>query len=266
MKIKINLIGGGFTHTLSTNEQEPKYIQWVNSGGDISIHVDDGMLKPTNSFTKNYGWLCESKTIIPEMYNWCRTNLDFLKSKFIKVFTHDVELSLISDIFQLIQCSGKSFINDGLIHKKTKLVSMIASNKNMCSEHLFRHEMIQKFSNQCDHFGRGFNQIDNKVDGLKDYCFSIAIENATYSNMFTEKLTDCFMCGTIPIYHGISNIGDFFDTNGIIILNEDFKIEDLSYELYYDKMDSIEKNLAKSIDLLLAEDYIYLNYIKDYEK
>lgn len=266
MRVKINLIGGGFSHTLSTNESPPKYIEWVGSGGEISIHVDGGLMFSTNPNTKNYGWLCESKTIIPDKYNWCKENVQTLKNKFIKVFTHDAELASISDIFQLTQCSGKSFINDGLIYPKTKLVSMIASNKKMCSEHIFRHEIIQKYANQCDHFGRGFNPIENKVDGLKDYCFSFAIENATYSNMFTEKITDCFMCGTIPIYHGITNIGDFFDTDGIIVLDDNFKIEDLSFELYHDKMTSIKKNLALSIDLLLAEDYIYLNYIKNYEK
>lgn len=266
MKVKINLIGGGFSHTLSTNESAPKYIEWVGSGGEISIHVDGGLMLPINRETRNYGWLCESKTIIPEKYAWCLNNIETLRAKFIKVFTHDVELASVSDIFQLTQCSGKSFIQHGELYPKTKLVSMIASSKVMCSDHQYRQTIINKYSGQCDHFGRGFNPIVNKADGLRDYYFSFALENATYSNMFTEKLTDCFMCGTIPIYYGITNIGDFFDTNGIIILDENFKIEDLSYELYVSKMESIEKNLALSIDLLLSEDYIYLNYIKNYEK
>ena len=88
------------------------------------------------------------------------------------------------------------------------------------------------------------------------------MENATYPNMFTEKITDCFMTGTIPIYYGISNIGDYFDTNGIITLNDDFKIEDLSFELYQSKIESVEKNLHLAIDLLVAEDYIYKNFIE----
>ena len=68
------------------------------------------------------------------------------------------------------------------------------------------------------------------------------------------------------IYYGISNIGDYFDTNGIIIIDDKFEINDLTFDLYQDKIESIKKNLALSIDLLLAEDYIYLNYIKNYEK
>jgi hypothetical protein len=70
------------------------------------------------------------------------------------------------------------------------------------------------------------------------------------------------MTGTIPIYYGISNIGDYFDTNGIITLDDNFKIEDLSFELYESKIKSIEKNLQLAIDLLVAEDYIYKNFIE----
>jgi hypothetical protein len=123
--------------------------------------------------------------------------------------------------------------------------------------------MIKKFSNLCDHYGRGFNEIPNKIDGLKDYCFSITMENATYSIMFTEKLTDCFMSGTIPIYYGMKNIGDFFNKDGIIILNDDFKIEDLTFDLYHTKINAVIDNFKRSNELLVAEDYIYLKYIKN---
>lgn len=264
MKAKINMIGGGFQHSISTNDLEPKFVEWVKGVNlaPISIYIDNGLRLPINIDTKNYGWLCESKTIIPSHYDWCRENIDILKNKFIKVFTHDVELAKLSDIFQLTQCSAKSYFAHGEMYPKSKLVSMIASNKTMCSEHLYRQQMIQKFSSKCDHFGRGYRQIANKEDGLKDYCFSIVMENATYANMFTEKITDCLMTGTIPIYYGISNIGDYFDANGIITLNDDFKIEDLSFELYESKIESVKKNLQLAIDLLVAEDYIYKNFIE----
>ena len=205
--------------------------------------------------------MCESKTIIGDIYDWVENNIQYLEQNFIKVFTHDLQLSKKSKIFQLTQCSAKSFIEHGEICKKTKLVSMIASNKRMCNEHIYRQQIIQKYSNRCDHFGRGFKEISEKKDGLSDYCFSIVVENATYPNMFTEKITDCFMTGTIPIYHGIENIGDFFDIDGIIKLTDNFKIEDLSFDLYYSKMDSIIKNLDYSLNLLSSEDYIFRNFL-----
>lgn len=264
IKDKINMVGGGFQHSISTNDLEPKYIEWVKDGSaPISIHIDNGLRFPINPNTKNYGWLSESKTIIPLQYKWCLQNINFLKNNFIKVFTHDVELSKTSDIFQLTHASTKSFLPHGEIYPKTKLVSMIASNKTLCEEHRFRQKMIKKYSNKCDHFGRGYNFLKNKEDGLKDYCFSFAIENGTYPNMVSEKITDCFMTGTIPIYYGINNIGDYFNTDGIIILDDNFKIEDLSFELYYSKMDAVIDNFKRSIDFPLAEDYIFKTFIED---
>lgn len=263
-KQKINLIGGGFRHTVSTNNQPPKYVEWVINGtsAPISIHVDDGLKISTNQKTKNYGWLCESKTINSNLYSWCLKNIDELSKKFISIFTHDVELSKMSELFVLTQCSAKSFLVDEKIYEKSKLVSMIASNKRMCQEHIFRQSIIKKYSKSCDHYGRGYNEISDKLLGLKDYCFSFAMENATYPNMYTEKITDCFVTGTIPIYYGIPNIGDFFNTDGIIILDDEFKIEDLSFELYHSKMNAIIDNFNISKNLLVAEDYIFINFIK----
>ena len=262
-KLKINLIGGGFQHSPSTSGFNPKYITWVknNYTAPISMYVDNALQMGVNPNTKNYGWLCESKTINGYLYNWCINNIDYLKKTFILVFTHDVSLSLVSDIFALVQCSGKSFLAEGKVYEKTKLVSMIASNKRICSEHMFRQDIIKKYSDKCDHFGRGFKEIADKSTGLKDYCFSFALENATYSNMFTEKLTDCFMTGTIPIYYGMSNIGEFFNADGIIKLDENFKIEDLSFELYNSKLEAVKENFRLADDLLVAEDYIYKKFL-----
>jgi len=89
------------------------------------------------------------------------------------------------------------------------------------------------------------------------------MENGNYPNMISEKITDCFMTGTIPVFYGIKNIGDFFDSNGIIELNDEFMIEDLSWDLYYSKMDSIKNNFKTAMNMLVAEDYIYLKYIKN---
>lgn len=262
---EINLIGGGFQHSPSTSGFDPLYLKWVKGPytSPISFYIDNSITSTPDPNTRNYGWIVESKTIIGGVYEWAKNNIEFLKGNFILVFTHDVELSKLSDVFALVQCSGKSFIDKGSIYEKTKLVSMIASNKTMCEEHIFRQKMIEKYSNQCDHYGRGFNEIPNKVDGLKDYCFSITMENATYSNMFTEKLTDCFMTGTIPIYYGMENIGDFFNKDGIIILNDDFKIEDLTFDLYKSKINAVIDNFKRANKLLVAEDYIYLKYIKN---
>lgn len=268
MKTKIILVGGGFTHSVSEINRMTKYFDWTfeKSESEFCFFIDDAISSDVNPLKKNYGWLRESKTIIPKYYSWAKKNIIVLKEKFIKVFTHDLELSKTSDIFELIPCDMKSTFTRGEIYPKNKLVSMISSNKNMCEEHKYRLRMVEKYRNKCDLFGNGFNYIKDKQEGLKDYCFSITIENSTYPNMITEKITDCFMTGTIPIYYGINNIGDFFDKDGIIQLTDEFKIEDLSFDLYYSKMNSIKKNLETSMNLSLTEDYIYKNFIENARK
>ena len=125
-----------------------------------------------------------------------------------------------------------------------------------------------------DHYGRGFanelpwsyeyNGIEEsgKLIGLKDYRFSFAFENENYDSAFCEKLTDCFATGTVPIFWGSPNIGEYFDLDGIIIFDENMDVDSLSEELYLSKMDSIKRNFQLSIDLPSSEDYIYLNYLK----
>ena len=54
-------------------------------------------------------------------------------------------------------------------------------------------------------------EIEHKLDALKDYQFSIAIENTPEDGYFTEKLTDCILTDTTPIYIGCPNIEDYFN-------------------------------------------------------
>lgn len=53
------------------------------------------------------------------------------------------------------------------------------------------------------------------------YQYSIIIENSQQDNYFSEKLVDCLLSKTIPIYWGCPNIGAFFDTTGWILLDKD---------------------------------------------
>mmetsp|Transcript_3280 Transcript_3280/g.6506 ORF Transcript_3280/g.6506 Transcript_3280/m.6506 type:complete len:447 (-) Transcript_3280:263-1603(-) len=51
---------------------------------------------------------------------------------------------------------------------------------------------------------------------LFDVQFHIAIENIVQDDYFTEKILDCFLTCTVPVYVGCPNIGKYFDIEGII--------------------------------------------------
>lgn len=112
------------------------------------------------------------------------------------------------------------------IHDKTKLISMIYSFKNWTEGHILRHRVADMNIENLDLYGDGsVNPIKFKEEGLKDYQYSITIENSRAKYYYTEKLLDCFATGTVPIYWGCKNIGNYFDEKGILQFE---KLEDLA--------------------------------------
>jgi len=126
--------------------------------------------------------------------------------------------------------------------------------------HRLRLQWVERLWGQVDMYGRGFNEIALKEEGLCDYMFSVAIENGQYETYFTEKLLDCFATGTIPVYLGAPDIGKVFNIDGIITLSDEFYISD---EVYYSKMDAIKDNLDRAKKMEVLEDYIWENYLKE---
>ena len=60
--------------------------------------------------------------------------------------------------------------------------------------------------------------LDGKVELFLDFQFSLVIENSRQKHYFTEKLIDCLITKTIPIYYGCPNIAEYFNTQGWILL------------------------------------------------
>jgi len=58
--------------------------------------------------------------------------------------------------------------------------------------------------------------LGDKKEPMFDCMFHIAIENTSIANYFSEKLVDCFQSYTVPIYYGCTNIGEYFNEDGII--------------------------------------------------
>lgn len=237
--------------------------EWVRDGsGDASIFIDSMIPQVINSPLKNkFCWLLESRSVIPDIFNFVENNREELLKHCVVIFTCDENLAKL-DGFAYVPSNAGSWVEDRKVHEKTKLISMISSYKTISSGHAKRMEYVEKFKNDLDFYGRDANPISKKEDGLRDYMFSIAIENCEYDTYFTEKISDCFATGTIPVYLGTKNIGKYFNEDGIVILDENFSIDKLSKELYYSKMDAIRENFEKVNNLITPEDYIYENYLK----
>ena len=263
--MKINMVGGGFQHVdCSSANNSNKYVQWVKDGSsDVSIHIDWSIMEGFGDKSKKkYAWLAESSAIIAKLIETVKTNIDVINEEYELIFTHDKRLLDLSPKMRFAIPNACPWVKDIGIHNKNKLLSMIGSNKNMCNGHRYRLEWIKKLQDKIPIFGWGHNQISTKDIGFKDYYYSICMENDNYPSIFTEKITDAFAMGTIPIFWGTPDIGEYFNPNGIITLTDDFDINTLSIDFYYSKMEYIRENHQIALELPTAEDYIYLNYLK----
>jgi len=171
---------------------------------------------------------------------------------------------------------GDSWIKpeDHKIYSKTKNISMIASDKNHCPMHETRHKLAKIFKG--DGFGKYFNNhVEYKLDSLKDYRYQVVVENDIQEGWFTEKLIDCFVTGTIPIYYGTTSLPGF-DRNGMITAKH-YSVNELEYiiskincqgeELYNSEstQNAIKYNFELAKKYLCKDDWIY-NKITEFER
>ena len=267
MKRKFNLVGDTFTHLTGGNKgysvhgKESKYVEWVrdNSIGE-TFYVDDTISQAFNDTIggKKYAWILESKYIKSRIVDDVERNLQDYLNTFDVIFTHNQQLLKLDSKFKWCPAQG-FWIQEPKIYKKTKMISMISSNKSMTEGQRLRLRWLEMIGDQIDVYGRGINEISLKEEGLCDYMFSVVVENGFYESYFTEKILDCFASGTIPVYMGSSDIGNYFNSEGIIPLTEEF---DVSEDIYYDKMEAIKDNLERVRQYEILEDFIYLNYFK----
>lgn len=156
---------------------------------------------------------------------------------------------------------------------KNKKISIISSGKTHFPGHIKRFRFFEKlhkeFENEIDFFGKNINPIADKAEGLLNYKFSIAIENSHINNYWTEKIADCYLAYTVPIYHGCKNIDTYFNPNSYIELDinkpqKAFKeiehILENSDQLYNEKRDSLKEARSK----LMNEYNIFTSIIAFY--
>ena len=258
---------GDFSMVHGKTQNSLKYEYRKTNYDGISIFTDNFLnpmyIKSVQSRTK-IGWIIERREINQTPFvlvdNYIK-DLDIL-------MTNDADLlNKYPDKCRFVPFGGSWIKEDNYkIFEKPKSISMIYSNKiGRLPGYDIRHRAAPLLKETVDLYGTGANRfIKTKEEGLIDYRYSIVIENVKVQNYFTEKILDCFCVGTIPIYWGCPNIGDFFDTNGIITFNtiDELKkivdtIEDNNITL-----ESITNNLNKSKLYDVTENWIYENILK----
>lgn len=110
------------------------------------------------------------------------------------------------------------FLGQCLPPPKERSLSWITSNLRVFRGHRDRLRFLAHIQGRVafDLFGRGFTFIDDKWDGLAPYRYSLAIENHSNNYYWSEKLADCFLAWTMPIYYGCNQIEQYFPPEAMI--------------------------------------------------
>jgi hypothetical protein len=191
----------------------------------------------------NIGLLMEPISNLQNIYSYVSNNPEESLKNFKYFFVHNKEFVKQHSKIIWAPVTACTWIKNPTIYKKNKLVSMISSEKAFAPGHHVRLSWVNRLGPFVDGYGLAFNNpIEFKEQGLKQYMFTICIENEQTLGYFTEKIIDCFSAGTIPVYWGDPGIEEYFNKNGIITLTESFDISQLTPELYYSKMDAIKEN------------------------
>ncbi len=142
------------------------------------------------------------------------------------------------------------------IKKKEKAsIAWIVSN---CKASNYRHHYVKELLRyiDIDIYGHCLNNKDwptnitSTIDLISKYHFYLAIENSNCKDYVTEKLTNTYLAGVIPIVDGPSDYGPFIPNTHSVI-----KLDDFNHP----------KELANYIHHVLNNKTLYNSYL-DYRK
>ncbi len=232
----------------------------ADSNHEVAAYVDGAMKQAAaHTHAKKIAILVEPIVVLPHLYNWIVHNHEL----FDMVLTHNKALASTHEKFRYYPVWPRIWIpeQDRKLYAKTKMVSAIFSKQNITAGHRIRHQIANKFSREIDLYGRAYKEVDVKTEGIADYRYHVVVENEQ-NGYASEKVNDCFCCGSMPIYWGSkeSNIFDYYDSEGILIFENLSQLRDIlenvvSEEHYNSKLQVVHDNFLKAKNLTLDQMY-----------
>lgn len=220
-KSVINCFGKNNKYELTLDETEAEYLVVINGYPTSKIkHSRDkiiGVLQEpegNNNYDRNLSFYCSK--IACQSEEMFRRYGGVIEGPVSMFYSHHVTTD--KNYFE-------SFNNFNNRKKLCIIVSSISTPNNPSwKNHNYtkRHKLINallKTDMDFDFYGRGWNigdsrykgQTLNKHETLRQYEYSIAIENCCEKNYASEKIFDCFLNNTVPIYYGCPNVSEFYD-------------------------------------------------------
>jgi hypothetical protein len=153
-------------------------------------------------------------------------------------------------------CPVGSWIDPRIKLDKQDQISYLMSSKIYTKAQRMRFVIMRRFGHlkQLGPFDFLMHRSPPRVPSKEPFYarakFNIACENQIMPNMFTEKLLDCFVTKTVPIYFGCTNLERYFDLRGVIqfwtIEQLEHIIATLTPEDYESRLPYIEENYQRA--------------------
>lgn len=188
-----------------------------------------------------------------------------------------ISIPLFQNINNFIYLSMKNFGNiDSFMNRNNSIVYIQRvgyKNRHYIVKEMMKYYPVHSYGSDLRNkqWPKDISRT-NKLELLKKYKFCLGIENSVIlwkkgskfeateinNDYITEKLTDCLLAGSIPIYFGPKNINTFLPNQHAIINLSDFKsIKNLTSYIY-----SIKNNIT----LLSKHISWHYNYSKEWIK
>jgi hypothetical protein len=149
-----------------------------------------------------------------------------------------------------------------LLKEKKYFCNFIYSNAGPKLRRDFFYE-LSKYK-KVDSAGRLFRntdrRINNKLDFIKDYKFTIAFENESYPGYTTEKIFEPMLVNSIPIYWGNPNVDLDFNPESFINYHELGSIDAV-----IDKVKELDNDDNKYMEML-SKPFLKNNVLNEFVK
>ena len=216
--------------------------------------------------------LIEPRAIQRDVYLKIEKNYN----KFKYIFTHDSKLLELPNAKPIIW--GGCWCRDYNNTPKDKFIGMICSHKKYTELHRVRLRTALMFQNEENFDMYGIYNDNERIDPMiahERYKYEVVVENWKDDIWITEKLIDAFATKCIPIYLGANKVGDYFNTEGMIIVQNEEELQNTIksmlnnkeyWEDYYNDVNiqkAIEDNYERCKKYWNFEEWFYKEYEKE---
>jgi hypothetical protein len=239
----LNIISDNWAKNLNLIQPKTKttfYIDRIPSSIDsnnIYIQVEpESIFRVKDYLISNWRNFKYIITFNQEVLDRCPNAKEYIYGTMWITYPEYSTININSKQFRISTIVGNKVLTEGhrlrqglLTNEKSfPSIEFFVSNNNLTVKNLFRKK----------------KQLvgPSKFKTFQYFQFQVVIENSRQTNYFTEKLMDCLITKTIPIYWGCPNISKFFDTTGWIIFDN---LSDLKFKLgllnptYYSSYESV---------------------------